>query len=186
MSQYGNKVLYNMCKDEPLHQNIDIIASKLWIIGRSYAAAIERKAGVNFKIEDAARIIQASDIDKHLVQMQKVDRLDNSNVNLSLEVHHIFANLLRDATGIVKRSLASKYLHFHAPNAFFIYDSIANTKIRKALKREQSRFTISKSYDDEYESFVRRCLYYRNNILEMKLKKLATPRRVDMELLGYK
>ena len=49
-SGYGNETLYKMCKDRPLHDDVDTISSKLWIIGRSYAASIERKAGKSFKM----------------------------------------------------------------------------------------------------------------------------------------
>ena len=41
--EYGNSVLYRMCEEEPEHKQIDVIVGKIWIIGRSYAAAIERR-----------------------------------------------------------------------------------------------------------------------------------------------
>ena len=44
-SGYGNKILYDMCATKPRHDDIDIIVGKIWLIGRSYSAAIERKAG---------------------------------------------------------------------------------------------------------------------------------------------
>ena len=40
---FGNKVLYNMCKKNLYHNDPDIIVGKVWIIERSYAAAIERR-----------------------------------------------------------------------------------------------------------------------------------------------
>ncbi|SMM99393.1 hypothetical protein SPONN_521 [uncultured Candidatus Thioglobus sp.] len=183
-SGYGNKVLYQMCNDQPLHNDIDIIVSKLWIIGRSYAASIERKAGKDFKIENAAEIIKKSNIDGYIASVKNIDRLDSSNIALSLNAHKEFTSILKRITGIEKRSLASKYLHFHMPKAFFIYDSIANKKIREKIRNKKSRFTITKNYDDEYEGFSLRCLYYRE-LFEKELGQLATPRRIDMELLGY-
>ncbi|SMM99355.1 hypothetical protein SPONL_542 [uncultured Candidatus Thioglobus sp.] len=183
-SGYGNKVLYQMCNDQPLHNDIDIIVSKLWIIGRSYAASIERKAGKDFKIENAAEIIKKSNIDGYIASVKNIDRLDSSNIALSLNAHKEFTSILKGITGIEKRSLASKYLHFHMPKAFFIYDSIANKKIREKIRNKKSRFTITKNYDDEYEGFSLRCLYYRE-LFEKELGQLATPRRIDMELLGY-
>ena len=41
--EYGNSVLYRMCEEEPEHKQIDVIVGKIWLIGRSYAAAIERR-----------------------------------------------------------------------------------------------------------------------------------------------
>lgn len=41
--KYGNSVLYRMCEEEPEHKQIDVIVGKIWLIGRSYAAAIERR-----------------------------------------------------------------------------------------------------------------------------------------------
>ena len=41
--EYGNSVLYRMCKEQPEHKDIDVIVGKIWLIGRSYAAAIERR-----------------------------------------------------------------------------------------------------------------------------------------------
>jgi len=35
-------VLYDLCKQHPLHTDADEIVGKVWLIGRSYAAAIER------------------------------------------------------------------------------------------------------------------------------------------------
>lgn len=32
-----------MCEEEPEHKQIDVIVGKIWLIGRSYAAAIERR-----------------------------------------------------------------------------------------------------------------------------------------------
>ncbi len=182
---YGNEVLYQMCSEKPLHEDIGVIVSKLWLIGRAYAATIERKSGASFKIEEAAEIIKNSDIDKSLLVMKGINRLDESNLDLSLDAHSRLTAVLKKATGIEKRSLASKYLHFHMPNGFFIYDSIANTKVRKILKPIKPRFDISKSHDDDYESFALRCLYYRDNIYEPRHGFSATPRQIDMSLLGY-
>lgn len=38
----GNGVLYDLCKEYSKHDNADEISSKMWLIGRSYAASPER------------------------------------------------------------------------------------------------------------------------------------------------
>ncbi|TYO99675.1 hypothetical protein EDC39_102200 [Geothermobacter ehrlichii] len=185
-SGWGNEVLYRMCQEKPHHDNRDVIRAKLWIIGRAYSASIERKAKPGFKMEDAVDIIKASDIDLYIQELKKIERLNESNVFTLLKAHKYFTGVLKDATGIEKRSLASKYLHFHAPSSVFIYDSIANKKIRKILRKQKKHFKISRKFDDAYEAFVCRCIYYRDMVLDPKIGRLATPRRIDMELLGYR
>ena len=38
----GNEMLYQLCRDYPDHKAPEVITAKVWLIGRSYAAAIER------------------------------------------------------------------------------------------------------------------------------------------------
>lgn len=184
-SGYGNEVLYRMCSEEPLHNDEDIIKSKLWIIGRAYSAAIERKAGPDFNIETAAAILQASEIDRHISRLLKITRTDELNLDTLLCAHKCLTDALKSATGIEKRSLASKYLHFHVPKAVFIFDSIANRKIRVLLSPVKKRFACDGRYDGQYEAFCRRCIFFRDNVFERELGALASPRKIDMHLLGY-
>ncbi|MFV1977306.1 MAG: hypothetical protein ACC651_16305 [Candidatus Scalindua sp.] len=182
---YGNIVLYKMCEDRLLHDDIDTITSKLWIIGRSYAASIERRAGKKFKIEDAAKILKRSSLDKKISSLRSLGRIDSKNVDELLKTHLYLMSLFKKATGVEKRSLASKYLHFHAPSSVFIYDSVVKDKLRKTLRPIKARFPITKKYDDEYESHVERCLYYRDKIYEKELGLLVSPRKLDSHLYGY-
>lgn len=39
----GNSVLYDMCRKYPNHGKEDEIIAKVWLIGCSYSAAIERR-----------------------------------------------------------------------------------------------------------------------------------------------
>ena len=39
----GNRVLYDLCQNHPRHRVADEIVAKVWLIGRSYAASIERR-----------------------------------------------------------------------------------------------------------------------------------------------
>ena len=179
---WANSILYNMCKDKPKHDDVNITVGKINIIGRTYSATIERGAGSNFKILQVAKIINESEIDKLLEEAGLIEFPNKDNIENILKIHKYFTDILYKETGLKKRSLASKYLHFHAPKAFFIYDSIANTKIRENLRNIKSRFIISNSYDcdNEYANFVYRCLYFRDNFHKGK-----SPRDIDKILLGY-
>jgi len=188
-SGYGNKVLYEMCKTKPKHEDIDEIVGKVWLIGRSYSAAIERKAGAkmkeggNFYKDQVAPAILNSDIDEWIESVSSIHRITKDNYLLVLAAHKNLTNLFKQITGTEKRSLASKYLHFHQPNAFFIFDSIANREIRKRI--DKTRYKSQKGYDDQYSSFVERCIYYRDTYFEKEIGGLSTPRKLDMALLGY-
>jgi hypothetical protein len=190
---YGNEVLYRMCLDQPKHTDVDvdIIASKIWLIGRAYSATIERKAsekfeeGKNFCWDIVAPAVRAEPIDEWIASVSSVDRLTVENVALSLSCHKKVTDLFKRITGIEKRSLASKYLHFHAPNAFFIYDSIANKRVREEIQNLRYPKNRLQGYDDSYADFSTRCIFYRDEVLERKLNVPVTPRRLDMALLGY-
>ncbi|WP_345980778.1 hypothetical protein [Sulfurimonas sp. HSL3-2] len=185
-SGYGNQVLYKMCEERPLHNDIDTIRSKLWIIGRAYAASIERKAGEEFNIEDVAEILKESKLDQEIENLNKIGRIDQNNIEVLLGTHDYLMQLFKKITGLEKRSLASKYLHFHAPKSVFIYDSIVRNELRKRLRAiGKTRFPISKKYDSEYESHVLRCIYYRDKIYEKQFEALVSPRKLDSSLYGY-
>jgi hypothetical protein len=180
---YGNESLYRMCKDKPLHNDLDIVKSKIWIIGRAYSAAIERGAGKFFDENNAASIIMRSNIDDHLTRLKAIRRPSQSNLDELLTAHKDLTDSFYESTKIRKRSLASKYLHFHAPRAVFIYDSIADKNIKTLLASHKQKFTLQGGYDDQYEAFVLRCIYYRDNIYEKEISAGATPRKLDGMLL---
>src|SRR6266576_2399763 len=116
-SGYGNEVLYRMCAERPEHTDIDVIASKIWLIGRAYSAAIERKVrvkkGEDFYHQIVAPRIRDSRVDEWIKSVSDIDRLTTYNLALSLSCHKKLTDLFATLTSFQKRSLASKYLHFH-------------------------------------------------------------------------
>ena len=189
---YGNEILYRMCEEQPKHQSINIISSKVWIIGRAYAAVIERRIGKpirkgeDFCQRKAAPAIKKSKIDKWIEAISDIHRLTEKNLKRSLECHKKVTDLFKEITGMEKRSLASKYLHFHARDAFFIYDSRASKAVRRNIKRLPAEKQLRPhGFDNEYADFCARCLIYRDT-LEKESGKKVTPRMLDMKLLDYK
>lgn len=186
---WANGVLYRMCQEEPLHENCGVIAGKIWLIGRAYSAALERKAGAhfidgeNFLLARAAPMIKKSGIDRWLKTTSKIDRVTLQNVEAVLSVHKKCTDLFKEIAGSDRRSLASKYLHFHQPNAFFIFDSLANSKIRSFMPRQ--RFVVPNGCDVPYGGFVVRCLRYRDEVFELQVGRKSSPRELDQYLLGY-
>ena len=182
---FGNDVLYRMCKEKPLHVDRDVIHSKLWLIGRSYSAAIERKANDPKRaMQNAVGELLNSKIDERIASARKIRRVESGNVVEVLELHGLMTKLLKKATGIRKRSLASKYLHFHAPSAFFIYDSVVVRNLHEVFRKSQLPRVIGlpDDVDAAYAKYVFRALEYRDKILEPKVGNPVSPREVDKYL----
>jgi len=184
--EWGNKVLYRMCREEPGHTDRNKVAAKLWLIGRAYAAQIERRAGATGESEalyaKVATKIVKSDIDKWLEDVADIDRPDISNLQEILSANYKFTSLLKCVTKLGLRSLASKYLHFHRPLYFFIFDYRSSTKIREKIGRRHIPLPAY-SADQEYAAFVLRCMTYRDE--KPAAEHDLTPRQLDQELLGY-
>src|ERR1700691_4603258 len=75
---FSNRVLYDLCEKHADHERIDVILAKVMLIGRAYAATIERRpksktggaSGDDFQ-KEAAQKIRASDIDIWLRTLRK-------------------------------------------------------------------------------------------------------------------
>jgi hypothetical protein len=173
---FGNNILYKLCKDHPLHQKIDVVIAKILFIGRIYAAAIERRKNKNedsdsFYSEIVAPKIINSEIDKKLSALNRHTRVTEQNISQILETHNYLSNLFYQISGLSKRSLSSKYLHFHKPNLFFIYDSRASKALGKLLPRyklnNEMKSILEKNVDRNYASF---CL--KSMVMKAKLEQI--------------
>lgn len=193
--QYGNSVLYDMCLQQPLHNDPDVIVGKLWLIGRSYAAAIERrKTGDNNDTEEfyynivAPKIMSiGQELDCRILRLNSFSNPTDSNLDEILSAHKFLTDAFNEITDLDKRSLASKYLHFHCPNMFYIYDSRSSKKIKKYVQKNSPR--LYKHYscdcDTTYADFCVRALDLQE-FVERKYSKLLTPREIDNFLLYQK
>ena len=182
---FGNNVLYRMCKENLLHVDRDVVHGKLWLIGRSYAAAIERGAkDPKQAMKRAIKALLESDIDERIASVKKIKRVESGNIADVLDLHGYMTRLLGKATGMQKRSLASKYLHFHAPNAFFIYDSVVVGKLHDLFRKSKlPRVSgLRSGVDTAYAQYVFRALEYRDKILEPMIGNPVSPREVDKHL----
>ena len=82
--------------------------------------------------------------------------------------------------------LASKYLHFHRPDVFFIYDSRAKEAINSLAPNLREIRNISPAkhkHYDEYLKFCSKCQWFVDYVSEKFGRKLS-PRDVDKMLLG--
>jgi hypothetical protein len=181
----GNRVLYDLCDKYPRHRAAEEIIAKIWLIGRAYAASIERRRnadllGDGFYESTVAPAMMKAAIDEWLAGIQKEETQKSS---MAIAVHKQLMDLFADITELEKRSLASKYLHFHMPDVFFLYDSRARRAITKVVPRLNKIPHIhANTYDKEYKDFVRRCLWMRNDICSTH-GIVLTPREIDKLLL---
>ena len=158
----GNEVLYKLCREHCKHNSKDEIIAKIWLIGRSYAAAIERrKKAHEFSDDFYEKVvfdkIKNSDLDHWLESLP--ESMSNPWIDLGriITVQKRLMDLFSAITGMKKRSLASKYLHFHRPRLFFIYDSRARIAINSITPNVRHITDIaSEDWDSEYRNFCRR------------------------------
>jgi hypothetical protein len=126
----GNKVLYDFCASNPRHEEVPVVLAKVWLIGRAYAAAIERRRNKidqndDFYVNEVAPIIIESSIDTWISAAAHFKEPDSSSQHAVLTAHANLTALFKQITNLEKRSLASKYLHFHLPKVVYIFDSRA-------------------------------------------------------------
>jgi hypothetical protein len=187
---FGNSILYKMCKDNPKHTDPDVIVGKIWLIGRSYAAAIERRKDANQETDNFYFDIVAPNMKRIGIKLDKkistLSKSSSSDIENLLTTHKFLTDEFNKISHLQKRSLASKYLHFHCPKKVFIYDSRANNAINKLVVRPYKSVLNNLSpleYDKEYGKFVCKVLELKH-FLETELKKRLSPRDIDNFLLS--
>lgn len=181
---FGNKVLYDLCRDNFYHQDTEKILSKVWLIGRAYSVAIERRKNKetindNFYIDKVAPAFKDSNIDSYLIELRKQKKLTIDNLPIVLKAHNYLTQLTASITDLEKRSFSSKYLHFHLPDLFFIYDSRVVDSLRQFIGRVPKTMDYileSDSIDKEYarffcKSFVIRAYIQDNYKIDLTLRQ---------------
>jgi len=188
---FENKVLYDLCSANFYHNDNDKILAKVMLIGRAYSAAIERRknkeeSNDNFYILKVAPAFKNSIIDEYLNKLKSEDFLTLDNIPLVLEAHKYLTNLTYTLTELEKRSLSSKYLHFHLPKLFYIYDSRVVGSIRQFIDKvpeSMERFVNSDKVDKEYAIFFCKCFSVMNSIKDTYKVDLTT-RQFDNILIN--
>jgi hypothetical protein len=184
----GNKVLYDLCRKYPAHKQVDHIVAKIWLIGRAYAAAIERRRrktafqGDAFYTEYVAPKLVEWRIDRWLSGLAKHREVTTKNLDEILSCHQQLTQAFYRLTRLDKRSLASKYLHFHHQRLFFIYDTRADTALRRLSVRHKGTKPSADDADRIYAIFCLKCLALRDYVKATHGVRLS-PRELDNLLL---
>lgn len=184
---FGNKVLYDLCRRHPHHRDPQVAAAKIWLIGRSYAAAIERRRPRDddrgyFYRDTVAPTLCGSAIDQQLASLRHFKSISTESFDDVVVIHGQLTELFNRISDQNKRSLASKYLHFHAPELFFIYDSVALKGLRQLSDITGRARTGPSGGDRQYRAFAEKCLRLRDHIRREHGRTLS-PRRLDRLLL---
>lgn len=183
--QLGNDCLYSLCEKHPYHNKVDEVVAKLWLIGRSYAAALERRKNKRENEKEfyefkAAPTVMRSDLDNRLKRLSKHSSVSEINLKEIVQVHGYLTTLFYKLTEQYKGSLASKYLHFHLPGLFFLKD----TRAQIGLSRLAKGMRVSIEFQDDYwyGHFSAKLINVRHYIKnEMGIS--LTPREIDTMLL---
>jgi hypothetical protein len=170
---FGNAILYKLCKDNFNHDTDDHILTKVLFIGRIYAAAVERRTNKsndindNFYTNTVVRTFRESNLDDKLSKL-KIAKTENiENIKPVLQTHYFLTNMLKKITDLDKRSFSSKYLHFHLPDLFYIYDFRAVTALRQFTSQvpKDLKYIIElDNVDNEYAKFYCKCFDLRRQI----------------------
>ena len=182
---FGSDVLYRLCAENHGHTDHDVIIAKTNIIGRVYAAQLERRrkkgeVSVDAFYMSVATKLKASKIDTWLEALRRAP----ADRQLAIEVHKKLTDLTLRITEMENRSFASKYLHFHLRDSFFIYDTRAKDSANKLVKLDRRRARLSTNVDKEYAEFFSRCEQLRE-MMGGLLGRAVSPREVDKVLLHW-
>jgi hypothetical protein len=188
---FGNGMLYRLCQEYPRHDRPDVVVAKIWLIGRSYAAAIERRNPTfdggtpndSFYEDIVAPALMRSDIDKKIDHLRRLGSVSCETIPGILQTHGYLEGIFKAITGKNKRSLASKYLHFHLPNHFYLYDSRAVRAVRGIHFERSSVMLAADEFDEEYMKFSMKVLAVQEHI-ERQFSKHLSPRELDTLLLN--
>ncbi len=188
---FGNAILYKLCKDNFNHDTDDHILTKVLFIGRIYAAAVERRKNKsndindNFYIDTVAPAFRKSKLDEKL-SVLKIGKTENiNNIKSVLQTHYFLTSMLKKITALEKRSFSSKYLHFHLPDLFFIYDSRAVNALRKftsQVSKDLKYILELENIDNEYAKFYCKCFDLKRQI-KTQLNIELTNRQLDNLLI---
>lgn len=172
---FGNAFLYDMCSNNFHHVDDGKIVAKVLFIGRIYAAAVERRRNKrddindNFYIDTIVPTFRESELDELLDDLSAYQELSVDCIPSVLGVHFYLTDLLKKITDLEKRSFCSKYLHFHLPDLFFIYDSRAVIGLRQFTSRvpkDLKEFLNPENIDAEYSKFFLKCFDLKRRITD--------------------
>lgn len=172
-----SRALYDLCFFHRHHGNDELVADKLRLIARLYA---EYSPGLGFSPERGAHCLAKSPVDRWFCTLATAERLEGW---LLLEMHKRVMDVFADLPEAEARSLASKYLHFHFPELFYIHDSVVDRAARH-LAQGDCGFLAMSDYDPVYGRFHACCRKLAER-LGPELGRRLSPREMDRVLRAW-
>ena len=181
--------LYSLCRKYPKHKEPDQVEAKVWRIGRLYRNVNVRRdksIGIPEDDFDYSKVVTAflshPEIDGMIDDLRLYGIDDRGTLHESLLLHNYMIEIILKKTGTEERALVSKYLHFHLPRIFFIYDNRTDFVARKLLFSFKNNDAPS-SVDESYNQFAENCMALRA-LINAKTGMLLDPREIDKVLLS--
>jgi hypothetical protein len=190
--ELSDKVLYDMCQKHPYHNDPKEIIMKTLIIGRVYSVQLERRKnkdnllGDKFYEDKVIKTFLESGLDERLSRLTSKN-LSPESFDEIFQTHKFLMDKIHPITELNKRSFCSKYLHFHKPELFFLYDSRLRQSLSilkgKIHQEQRTQFLVNTSYYDiEYVEFFLKC-YNLKIELERVLEQSLSIRDFDTIML---
>lgn len=145
------RALYELCYLHRHHISGEIVADKLRMILRLCADH-------GLKVEEVSPEFTAyrlghSGVDRWFAGLTTAEQIDPARV---FEMHKRVMDVFDDLPPEQARSLASKYLHFHFPELFFVYDSRVEAAAL-ALGWGECGYLAGGEHDPQYARFFACC-----------------------------
>ena len=99
-------------------------------------------------------------------ELKPISKLDMDNLSKPVEIHGFLTEKIGTITGQNNRSFSSKYLHFHFPDLFYIYDSRAVSALSKFKISLKDLIIKNENVDKEYAQFSYKCSHLQKMIFE--------------------
>jgi hypothetical protein len=174
----GNLAFYRMCAEHGTHDDVEHVRDKLVFISRVYS--VSRGLGGQWDALAETLVDNFAKLDK-LIEAARCAPFPTSR-KAPCEAHAFLDRLtctqLKNS-GIAasgRASFASKYLHFHAPDAFPILDTVASQGLRSLTPG----FRTSIQNPAPYPRFCERLAHY----VAGSGKSGTSLRHIDQELLA--
>lgn len=172
------RALYELCFLHRHHFRNEIVADKLRMILR-YCA--DRGLQLNdFSPEMSALRLERAGVDRWFAGLSTAEEIDPA---LVFEVHKRVMDVFDDLPAPQSRSLASKYLHFHFPELFYLYDSRVEAAAL-ALGRGEWGYLAWSEHDPDYARYFACCRRLAEEFTPLAGRQ-PNPREMDRILRGW-
>ena len=102
--------------------------------------------------------------------------IERRTIKEILSVHKCLEDLLGKVTERNNRSFVSKYLHFHFPNLFYLYDSYSEKALNSVITAKIDGIALPYDSDQTYAKYCYKLLFIQHHIAPSDLN---FPREID-------